>query len=66
MELIINGENTALPAGTTVQAMLTARGMDGRGVAVERNGVIVSKSTYAATALMDADRIEIIGFIGGG
>lgn len=66
INLFINGETTELPAGTTVQAMLAARGVDGRRVAVERSGAIVPKSAYAETLLEADDRLEIIGFIGGG
>ena len=37
-----------------------------RKVAVERNLEIVPKSAFAATALEDGDRLEIVHFIGGG
>jgi sulfur carrier protein len=66
MKLTLNGETTEIAAGTTVLALLTTRKVDGRKVAVERNGAIVPKSTYAETILAEDDRIEIIGFIGGG
>lgn len=66
INIFINGESAELPEGTTVQAMIALRGVDGRRVAVEINGAIVPKSAYGETVLCDADRIEIIGFIGGG
>jgi sulfur carrier protein len=66
MKAILNGETTEMPEGTTVQAMLSLRGVEGRRVAVEVNGVIVPKSLYAETLLKAGDTIEIIGFIGGG
>ena len=52
--------------GTTVHDLVALHRLDPRQVAVERNRAIVPRSAYAATALMDGDRIEIVGFIGGG
>ena len=40
--------------------------LDPRSVAIERNQVIVPRSAYSATPIMVGDRIEIVGFIGGG
>ena len=35
-------------------------------IAVERNGEIVPKATYAETVLQDGDSVEIVNFVGGG
>ena len=50
----------------TVAALLEARGLGGKRVAVERNGAIVPKSRHAMTTLADGDRIEIVVAVGGG
>ena len=65
MRLTINGEEREASA-SSVEALVTELGLDPRKVAVERNLEIVPRSTYAATALADGDRIEIVQFVGGG
>ena len=66
MRLTVNGEERHFPGIGDVAALVVALGLDVRKVAVERNLEIVPRSTYAATALADGDRIEIVAFIGGG
>lgn len=65
MKLTVNGEAREVEAAT-VEALVAELGLDGRKVAVERNLEIVPKSTYAAQALTDGDRIEVVQFVGGG
>jgi len=66
LRLTVNGEPCQAPFGATIATLITQLGLDTRKVAVERNLEIVPRSTYATTALTDADRIEIVHFIGGG
>ncbi|MBK9021210.1 MAG: sulfur carrier protein ThiS [Sulfuritalea sp.] len=66
MDLIINGEAQQLAAPLSVAALLEARGLAGKRVAVERNGEIVAKSRHANTLLADGDQIEIVVAVGGG
>ena len=66
MRLQINGEERVIYGAQDVAALVAALGLDARKVAVERNLEIVPRSLYAATALSDGDRIEIVHFIGGG
>ncbi|MBS0409638.1 MAG: sulfur carrier protein ThiS [Proteobacteria bacterium] len=66
MRLTVNGEARAFDGVASVADLVVALGLDARKVAVERNLEIVPRSTYAATALADGDRIEIVHFIGGG
>ncbi len=66
MDLIINGEPQRLPAPMTVAALLEARGLAGKRVAVERNGEIVPRTRHAETPLAAGDRIEIVVAVGGG
>lgn len=64
--IVINGDERRLDAGATVADLLAALEIEPRNVGVERNLQIVPKSAYAATALADGDRIEIVQFVGGG
>jgi sulfur carrier protein len=66
MRLTVNGETRGFDGVASVADLVAALGLDARKVAVERNLEIVPRSTYAATALADGDRIEIVHFIGGG
>ncbi|MDP2824054.1 MAG: sulfur carrier protein ThiS [Sulfuritalea sp.] len=66
MDLIINGEPQQLPAPLSIAALLEARDLAGKRVAVERNGEIVAKSRHAETLLATGDRIEIVVAVGGG
>ncbi|GHT84745.1 thiamine biosynthesis protein ThiS [Betaproteobacteria bacterium] len=62
----LNGEPVTLGAGLTVLALLEQRGLNGKRLAVERNGEIVPRAHYADTALADGDRLEIVIAVGGG
>ncbi|MGI8840545.1 MAG: sulfur carrier protein ThiS [Caulobacteraceae bacterium] len=66
MRLTVNGDERAFTAVGDLAALVAALGLDCRKVAVERNLEIVPRSAYAATALTEGDRIEIVHFIGGG
>ncbi|MBI4986337.1 MAG: sulfur carrier protein ThiS [Rhodocyclales bacterium] len=66
IEIVINGVAEKLPAPLSVAALLAARGLGGKRVAVERNGEIVPRSRHAETALAAGDRIEIVVAVGGG
>jgi thiamine biosynthesis protein ThiS len=65
VRLTINGEEREL-AAATIEALVAVLGLDRRKLAVERNLEIVPRSRFAATALADGDRIEIVAFVGGG
>ena len=66
MILIVNGEVRTFEALVDLAALVSALGLDGRKVAIERNLEIVPRSAYGKTRLADGDRIEIVHFIGGG
>jgi sulfur carrier protein len=66
MPLVINGESVQIDPHCSVAALLAARGLVGKRVAVERNGTIVPRSLHAHTLLAADDRIEIVVAVGGG
>jgi len=65
LQITLNGEPATI-AASTVAALVEQLKLDVRRVAVERNLAIVPRATYADTPIMEGDRIEIVGFIGGG
>ena len=67
MQLTINGTaRTFDPAVRTVAELVRALGLEGKRVAVEKNGAIVPKSRHADTAIAEGDKLEIVGAVGGG
>jgi sulfur carrier protein len=64
--LLINGESAEFAAPLSVAALLEARGLAGKRVAVEKNGEIVPKSQHGAVVVANGDRIEIVVAVGGG
>lgn len=66
LEILLNGEPHRLPAGATVLDLVAGLGRDPRTVAVERNGEIVRRAEYGATALAAGDRLEVVHFVQGG
>jgi sulfur carrier protein len=67
MELTINGNPRSFdPSVVTVADVIRALALEGRRIAVERNGEIVPRSRYKETAIAGGDRLEIVGAVGGG
>ncbi len=64
--IVVNGAPRTLPAPSTVAGLVRAMGLEGKRIAVERNGEIVPRSRHADTALLPGDRLEIVGAVGGG
>ncbi|MFI4968511.1 MAG: sulfur carrier protein ThiS [Gammaproteobacteria bacterium] len=66
MQLLINGQATEMPAELTARQLIERLELAGKRVALEVNGEIVPRSTYAAHGLHEGDKIEIIHAVGGG
>ncbi len=66
LSLTVNGDPRSIAAGASVADLVADIGLNPAKVAVERNAVIVPRSTLAAVALADGDVLEIVHFVGGG
>lgn len=67
MNLLVNGSVRELePPPKTVADLVRALNLEGKRIAVERNGEIVPKSRYAQTAVSAGDRLEVVAAVGGG
>ena len=66
MRIIVNGEAREVAEGQSVASLLADLGIQAERVAVELNLTIVDRQTFTGTLLRDGDRVEVIGFIGGG
>jgi thiazole synthase len=65
LSLTVNGEIRRSSAASIAQLVIEL-GLNPAKVAVERNGVIVARSTLAEVSLADGDSLEIVHFVGGG
>jgi thiazole synthase len=65
LTLTVNGEPRKSSAAT-IAALVRELELKPEKVAVERNGVIVPRSTLAEAPLADGDVLEIVTFVGGG
>jgi thiamine biosynthesis protein ThiS len=66
MRIILNGETRKLAEGCTVATLLSDLDLQAERVAVELNLTIVDRRAFAVTTFREGDRVEVIGFIGGG
>ncbi len=66
MNVIINGEKIELKNSSTVANMVEERQIKGTMFVVEKNLEIVNKEDYVKTPIEENDKIEIVGFFGGG
>ncbi|WP_375284005.1 sulfur carrier protein ThiS [Marinicauda pacifica] len=62
----MNGEPRDVPAGLTLEGLLTELSLQPRKVAVERNLEIAPRSAYGKIEIKAGDRLEIVHFVGGG
>ncbi len=66
MRITVNGEPREVADGHSVASLLADLGVPAERVAVELNLTVVDRQTFPGTPLRDGDRVEVIGFIGGG
>ncbi len=64
--LIINGQPRTFPAPLSVADLIDQLDLQGKRVALERNGEIVPRSKFGAMELNDGDALEIVVAVGGG
>lgn len=63
--ILVNGENSSV-AETTVAEWLSAAGFAQKRVVVELNGEILRREKWQETKFANGDKVELIGFVGGG
>ena len=66
MKIVLNGENTEVSEGASIQALVEQLALTGRRIAVEVNEEIVPRSEYEAHQLAPGDQVEVVHAIGGG
>jgi sulfur carrier protein len=67
MDLLINGRQRHFePSAMTVANLIQVLGLEGKRLALERNGEIVPRGAFEQTWLASGDKLEIVGAVGGG
>lgn len=66
MNIVLNGKICELEEGTSIQKLVEAEGFNPLWVVAELNTQIVAKEKWEATRLEKDDRLELVGFVGGG
>ena len=66
MQIKINGETRELKENATIIEMLENLALPAERIAIELNREVIRKKDWASIVLNDADKIEIIHFVGGG
>lgn len=64
--LSINGKPRQFESAIMMSDLIRDLGLEGKRIAVERNGEIVPRSEFVSVELSDGDAIEIVGAVGGG
>lgn len=64
--MLINGEEKALARPIALSELLTQLGYRTAFVAIELNGNIIKQKDFSSTTITDADKLEIVSFVGGG
>lgn len=66
LSIRVNGEHRRVNGGMTLADLALELGLEPAKVAVERNLVVVPRSTLGGVRIEDGDEIEIVHFVGGG
>ena len=66
IKIEVNGNKIELEANSTVQDFIAVRGVTGAMFVVEKNLKIILKEDYSSEKIFDGDKIELVGFFGGG
>ena len=66
MKVFINGETKEIPAELNLIELLKYLALPQERIAVELNKTVVRKKDWENITINDADKIEVIHFVGGG
>ena len=62
----LNGKKITIKSNFSVSDLLKKYKLSQKKIAIEYNGVILSKNNYKKKYVKDNDKLEIVHFIGGG
>jgi sulfur carrier protein len=62
----LNGKNISIKTNFSILDLLKKYKLINKKIAIEHNGIIISKINYKKKYLKNDDKVEIVHFIGGG
>lgn len=66
IKITVNGNDVQIEENSTVADFIIERKVTGAMFVVEKNLKIVQKQDYATEKIAQGDKIELVGFFGGG
>ena len=67
MNILLNGRIKQFNVDNmTVSSLVVALELTGKRIAIERNGDIVASSQFELVKVLEGDKFEIVGAVGGG
>lgn len=66
MQIQVNGEAFEITQNANLSALVALQDLQGKRIAIEVNGELVTRSQYDAFRLNENDTVEIVQAIGGG
>ena len=66
MKVFINGETKEIPEQVNLLELLNVFALPSERIAIELNREVVRKKDWESILINDADKIEIVHFVGGG
>ncbi len=66
MRIRINGKDEAVDSGSTLQDIVTRRGLRTERLVIDHNSNLVPPEKWTSIIIKENDVIELISFVGGG
>jgi thiamine biosynthesis protein ThiS len=66
LKIILNGAGREVAETATLSSLIEELGINPERVAVEINLQIIGRADFKTTSFKEGDRVEVIGFVGGG
>lgn len=66
IKIEVNGKEVEIQENSTIQDFIKERKVTGTMLVIEKNLKIVQKDEYSNEKIFEGDKIELVGFFGGG
>ena len=66
MKIVINGKEKEFPSSGNLKHVVEQFCPTSQRVIAEVNGTIIKSAQWSNTAIQNGDKIELVGFVGGG
>jgi sulfur carrier protein len=66
MTIVVNGETKEIQKEVNLSELLELLALPSERIAIELNREVVRKKDWASIEIKDADKIEVVHFVGGG